>query len=56
MFAAREDGTVYCARIGDRFELLSENKIDDRIIAAVVPVENRLLIRGHAGLYCIARP
>ncbi len=56
MFAAREDGTVYCARVGDRFELLSENKIDDRIIAAVVPVENRLLIRGHAGLYCIARP
>lgn len=54
MYAAREDGTVYVARVADRFELLSQHKFEDRIVASVVPVADRLFIRGAANLYCVA--
>jgi len=53
MYAAREDGAVFVARVEKGFELLSENKFDDRLIASIVPVEKRLLIRGQSFLYCI---
>lgn len=56
LYAAREDGSVFVARVEKGFELLSENKFDDRLIASIVPVENRLLIRGQSFLYCIALP
>ncbi len=53
LYAAREDGAVYTARIDGGFELLSENKFDDRVIASVIPFGERLLIRGEKHLYCI---
>lgn len=54
LYAAREDGTVFVARVGEKFELLSENAMGERIIAAPVPVDGRLLIRGDNHLFCIA--
>lgn len=54
LHAAREDGAVYTARVEGGFELLSENKFDDRVIASVIPFGDRLLIRGEKHLYCIA--
>ncbi len=54
LYAAREDGAVFVARIENGFELISETKFDDRVIASVVPLGDRLLIRGEANLYCIA--
>lgn len=56
LYAAREDGAIYVARIEGGFKLLGENKVDDRVIASLVPAANRLLIRGEANLYCIAAP
>jgi outer membrane protein assembly factor BamB len=56
MYAARENGHVYVARVEDRFELLSEYKFADKIIGSLVPLGNRLLVRGEANLYCIAAP
>ena len=56
LYAAREDGAVFVARVEKGFELLSENKFDDRLIASIVPVEKRLLIRGQSFLYCIELP
>ncbi len=42
------------ARVGEKFELLGENPMGERIIATPVPVANRLLIRGDRHLFCIA--
>lgn len=56
VYAAREDGVIFVARVDGKFELLSENHMGERIIAAPVPVENRLLLRGEKTLFCIAAP
>lgn len=53
LYAAREDGTVFAARVEDKFELLSENAMGERIVASPVPAGNCLLIRGEQNLYCI---
>jgi len=54
LYAAREDGMIFTARITEGFELLAENPMGERVIASPVPVANRLLIRGDEHLYCIA--
>jgi outer membrane protein assembly factor BamB len=56
LYAAREDGVVFVAGIQDKFELLSENKMEEQVIASPVPVAGRLLIRGERHLFCIASP
>ena len=56
LYVAREDGVVFTARIDDKFELLGENPMADRMIASPVPVENGLLLRGEKNLYYIASP
>jgi outer membrane protein assembly factor BamB len=53
LYALREDGTAFVAGIEDQFELLAENKLDDRVIASPVPVAGRVFIRGEKNLYCI---
>jgi outer membrane protein assembly factor BamB len=42
LYAAREDGVVFVARVDEKFELLAENPMGERIIATPVPVANRL--------------
>jgi outer membrane protein assembly factor BamB len=54
LYAAREDGVIFAARVGERFDLLGENPMNERIIATVVPVANRLLIRGDRHLFCVS--
>jgi len=54
IYAAREDGVVFVARIDGTFEVLAENKMGEPVIASPVPVANRLLIRGEKHLFCIA--
>jgi outer membrane protein assembly factor BamB len=54
LYAAREDGVVFVARVEDKFELLAENKMGERVIASPVPASNRLLIRGEQHLFCVA--
>lgn len=56
VYAAREDGVVFVARVEGKFELLAENPMGERVIAAPVPVGNRLLLRGEKTLFCIAAP
>ena len=55
LYAAREDGAVFVARIDGTFEVLSENKMGEPIIASPVPVADRLLIRGEKHLFCITK-
>ena len=54
LYAAREDGTVMAARVGDRFELLSENPMGERIVSSPAPANGRRLVRGDNRLFCIA--
>lgn len=55
LYAAREDGVVYVARVSDgRFELLSENDMGEPVIGSPVPTENCILIRGEHHLFCLS--
>jgi len=54
LYAIREDGTVFVARVEGKFELLAENQMGERIVASPVALSNRLLIRGERHLFCIA--
>jgi outer membrane protein assembly factor BamB len=53
LYAAREDGTVFVAKIEPEFEVLSGNEMGEQIIASPVPVAGRLLLRGEKHLFCI---
>jgi outer membrane protein assembly factor BamB len=53
LYAAREDGMVFVARINDGFEVLGQNDMGERIIASPVPLDGRLLIRGEEHLFCV---
>jgi outer membrane protein assembly factor BamB len=54
LYAAREDGVVFVARIDGKFELLAQNSMGERLVASPVPVSNRLLLRGERNLFCVA--
>ena len=55
LYAAREDGVVFAVRVGEKFELLGENPMGERIVASPVPVAGRLLLRGDQHLFCVQR-
>jgi outer membrane protein assembly factor BamB len=55
LYAAREDGVVFAAKVGEKFELLGESPMGERLIASPVPVADKLLIRGDKHLFCIAK-
>ena len=54
LYAVREDGTAFVARVDGGFKLLAENQFAERIIASFVPVADALLVRGVENLYCLA--
>lgn len=55
LYAPREDGTVFVAKIADgKFELLSENVMAEPVIGSPVPAGDRILIRGEKHLFCAA--
>jgi len=56
LYAIREDGVVFVARINDKFEVLSENHLGEHVIAAPVVVADRLFIRGEHHLFCFTAP
>jgi outer membrane protein assembly factor BamB len=53
LYAIREDGVVFVARVKGKFELLSEIPMGERIIASPVALSDRLFIRGERNLHCI---
>lgn len=56
LYAAREDGVVFAARVTPDFRLLSENPMGERIIASPVPADGRLILRGDQHLFCVSAP
>ncbi|HNQ89491.1 MAG TPA: PQQ-binding-like beta-propeller repeat protein [Verrucomicrobiota bacterium] len=53
LYAAREDGVIFTVRAEDRFDMLSANRMGERILASPVPAADRLLIRGDHHLFCV---
>ena len=53
LYAAREDGVVFVASVENKFKLIAENKMGERVVASPVPVSNRLIIRGEQHLFCV---
>jgi outer membrane protein assembly factor BamB len=54
LYAVREDGVVFVGSIkNNKFELLSENDMGEKVIASPVPSEGRLFIRAEKNLFCI---
>ncbi|MEN8866111.1 MAG: PQQ-binding-like beta-propeller repeat protein [Akkermansiaceae bacterium] len=53
LYAPREDGVVFSARIGDKFELLGENDMEEQILATPVPFDGKLLVRTSGHLICV---
>ena len=56
LYHARIDGTVFVAQVEPEFKVLSANPMGETIIAAPVPVNDHILIRGINTLFCVAPP
>jgi outer membrane protein assembly factor BamB len=55
LYAAREDGVVFVAEVGDDgLRLAAENDMGEPVIACPVPLGGDLLIRGERHLFCVA--
>jgi len=52
LYAIREDGVAFVARVLDKLEVLSENHLKDHVIASPIALSNRLLIRAEHSLFC----
>jgi outer membrane protein assembly factor BamB len=53
LYAAREDGKIFIIKLADKFEIISEIDMEDKIIASPIAISNRLLVRTNKHLYCI---
>ena len=53
LYAAREDGVVFAARVAPGFQLLGEQRLGERIVASPVPARDRLLFRGDEHLIAV---
>ena len=54
VYAAREGGVIYVAQIQEKFALVAEIDMGDRMIGSPIAVAGRLLIRGERNLYCVS--
>jgi outer membrane protein assembly factor BamB len=53
LYAAREDGVVFAVRVGEKFELLSENPMGERMVASPALAAGRLILRGDKHVFCV---
>ena len=53
LYAAREDGAVFAARVGEGLTLLGEHRLGERVVASPVAARQRLFLRGDENLFCI---
>ena len=54
LFVVGREGTVAVLKDSAQFEVVSTNKLDDKIDASPVILGRELFLRGHEFLYCIA--
>lgn len=54
LYCAREDGVLTAVKVSDTgMEVLSQNDMGERLAAAPVPINGKLLVRGVEHLFCI---
>jgi outer membrane protein assembly factor BamB len=53
LYAAREDGVVFTARVAPAFRLLGEQRLGERIVASPVPARGRVVFRGDEHLFAV---
>jgi outer membrane protein assembly factor BamB len=53
LYAAREDGMVFAAKVDGKLEVLGENPMGERIVASPAVANGRLFLRGDKHLFCI---
>jgi outer membrane protein assembly factor BamB len=53
LYAAREDGIIFVLSLNDKFEIISQIDMKDRIIASPIAISDHLLIRTLHHLFCI---
>jgi outer membrane protein assembly factor BamB len=54
LYAVREDGTVFVVSVEGKFQLVSESKLEEPVIASPVPVGGRMLVRGENHVFSFA--
>jgi len=54
LYVVGREGTAVVVKDADEFEIVATNKLNDRIDASPVIVDDELFLRGHDYLYCIA--
>lgn len=56
LYCAREDGMLTVVRVSAKgMKVVSQNEMGERLAAAPVPVNEKLLVRGVEHLYCFAK-
>jgi outer membrane protein assembly factor BamB len=56
LYCAREDGVLTTVEVGEEgMKVLSQNDMGERLAAAPVPVNGKLLVRGVEHLYCLKK-
>jgi outer membrane protein assembly factor BamB len=55
IYIAGTNGVFSVVKIGEAFELLSKNTLDDSFLASPVILGNNLYLRGTKALYCISK-
>jgi len=53
LYAAREDGAIFVIKLEDKFEIVSQIDMGERIIASPIAIHDCLLIRTLNHLFCI---
>jgi len=55
LYCAREDGVIMVAEVGDGLKLLTENELDEKVVATPVPLRGKLLVRSENHLYMFGK-
>ena len=56
LYCAREDGVLTTVKVGESgMKVLSQNDMGERLAAAPVPINGKLLVRGVEHLFCIGK-
>ncbi len=55
LYAIREDGIVFILKLSDKFEIVSQIDMKDKIIASPIAISGHLLIRTDHHLFCIGK-
>ena len=56
VYAVSEDGSTTVFKAGDKFEILSVNKLNNYTLASPAIAKNQIFIRTSEYLYCIGKP